>query len=312
MIEIFLRSSRTSGALRGGKRRLGVLSVAAIAAVLALAPAAVTQADPEIARGEVLFAAGGCANCHTDAKAKGPLLGGGGGIKTPFGTFFAPNISPHPDAGIGKWTEAQFIRAMRDGTAPDGSRYYPAFPYTSFTNLSDADLKAMFAYMKTVPAVANRSRPHELSFPFNLRFGVMFWQWLHLKKGPPQDDPGQSAEWNRGRYLAEGLVHCAECHTPRNMLGGLDRARWMTGAAKGEGPEGEAVPDITSGDGSGIGKWSVDDLARSLRDGMMPDGDFYGSLMADVVKNGTGRLSDADRRAIAVYVKSLKAKARAP
>lgn len=272
-----------------------------------LAVAARAQADPDQStRGAVLFAAGGCANCHTDRKGNGPLLGGGAAIKTPFGNFFGPNISPHPEFGIGKWTDAQFVRAMREGIAPDGSHYYPAFPYVSFTSLNDADMKAIFAFIRTLPPVATRSRPHELSFPYNIRLGMAFWKRLFLKTGPLGDDPAQSAEWNRGRYLAVGLAHCAECHTPRNNLGGFDLARWMAGNAKGEGPEGGAVPNITPHMDSGIGKWSVEEIAESLKAGTLPDGDSYGSLMAEVVKDGTARLSDADRRAIAVYIKSLK------
>lgn len=299
--------------------RLSLARLARHAATCSLAPVALAAmafaffgqvawaqvADDAVARGEVLFAAGGCANCHTDRKASGPLLGGGAPIKTPFGTFYGPNISPHPEAGIGRWTQAQFIRALRDGVAPDGSHYYPAFPYTSFTNLTDADMTAIFAYIGTLPPVASKAKPHELSFPFNIRLGMMAWNLLFLTKGPLVDNPAQSAAWNRGRYLAEGLVHCAECHTPRNFFGGLDRARWMAGNEEGKGPEGEAVPNITPHAESGIGKWTVEEIAESLGSGMLPSGDSYGSLMAEVVENGTAKLSDDDRRAIAVYLKSL-------
>jgi mono/diheme cytochrome c family protein len=256
-------------------------------------------------RGAVLFATGGCANCHTDTKSKGPDLAGGAPIKTPFGTFYAPNISPHPEFGIGKWTDKDFIRALRDGVAPDGSHYYPAFPYTSFTHMTDVDMRAVHAHIMTLPPVAVKSRPHDLGFPFNIRFGMVFWKLLFLEKGPLKPDPVRSAEWHRGRYLANAVAHCAECHTPRNFMGGLDRSRWMAGNAKGEGPEGEAVPNITPHPTSGIGKWKLGEITQSLEDGTLPDGDSYGSLMADVVEAGTALLSDADRRAIAVYIKSL-------
>ena len=238
-------------------------------------------------------AAGGCANCHTDAKAKWPLLGGGAAIKTPFGTFYPPNISSDPQYGIGKWSDSDFIRALRDGISPEGDRYYPAFPFTSFTNLTDADMLAIKRYIMSLPPAKVKSRPHDLHFPFNIRLGMIAWDWLYLRKGPLAPDPKQSAEWNRGRYLAVGLVHCAECHTPRTMLGGLDRSRWMAGNAKGEGPDGLAIPNITPDPKDGIGKWSVDDIAESLGSGMTPDGDSFGSLMADVVENGTAKLSDA-------------------
>lgn len=284
-------------------------AVAAFSAVfvLALAEPAIAQGSSDaVARGAVLFNAGGCANCHTDRKAKGPLLGGGAALKTPFGIFYGPNISSHPEFGIGKWTDAQFLRAVRDGVAPDGSHYYPAFPYASFTRLTDTDIKAIRAYIMSLPPVAVKSRAHDLKFPFNIRAGLIAWKWLYLDKGPRADDPAQTAEWNRGRYLADGLAHCGECHTPRTMLGGLDLARYMAGNVKGQGPEGEAVPNITPHMQSGIGKWTVEQIAESLKSGTLPDGDSYGSLMADVVANGTASLSDADRRAIAVYIKSLK------
>lgn len=276
-----------------------------LCAVISVAALSVSPPRVDAADGAALFAAGGCANCHTDTKAKGPLLGGGAAIKTPFGTFHPPNISADPEFGIGKWSDADFIRAMREGTGPDGSHLYPAFPYVAYTNLTDADLLAIKRHILSLPPVAVKSRDHDLNFPFNIRFGLVFWKWLFLEPGPMRPDPARSAEWNRGRYLADGLAHCAECHTPRNFLGGLDRGRWMAGNARGEGPEGEAVPNITTHMTDGIGKWSVEEIAESLESGFLPDGDSFGSLMADVVEKGTARLSDTDRHAIAVYIKSL-------
>ena len=258
-----------------------------------------------VAKGEILFAAGGCANCHTDKKAKGPLAAGGAALKTPFGDFFAPNITPHKVYGIGAWTDAQFIRAMREGVAPDGSHYFPAFPYTSFTNMTDADMKALKAYIFTLKPVARPNRPHDVGFPFNVRLGQFFWKLLFFERGPYKTDAAKSAQWNRGAYLARAVVHCGECHTPRNILGGLDRSRWFTGAEKGKGPEGEAVPNIRSEDGSGIHKWSTEQIVTFLESGEYPDGDYAGSLMYDVVDQGTERLSDADRKSIAAYLKDL-------
>lgn len=274
-------------------------AAAALAVFLSL-PARAQSPD-----GAALFAAAGCANCHTDAKAKGPLLGGGAGIKTPFGTFYAPNISSGPEHGIGKWSEADFIRAMREGTGPGWRHLYPAFPYTAYTNMTDDDMRAIKAHIMSLPPVGRPSREHDLKFPFNIRFGMLFWKWLFLDEGPVRPDPARSAEWNRGRYLANGVAHCAECHTPRTLLGALNRDRWMAGNAKGEGPEGEAVPNITPHPTDGIGKWTVEELAESLETGFLPNGDSYGSLMADVVEKGTAKLNEADRRAIAVYIKSL-------
>jgi len=283
-----------------------VLGAAAAALCFWVQPAAAQETESDaIARGEILFAAGGCANCHTDKKAKGPLAAGGAALKTPFGVFYAPNITPDKEHGIGAWTDAQFMRALRDGVAPDGSHYFPVFPYTSFTNMTDADMKALKAFVFTLKPVARPNRPHEVGFPFNVRLAQVFWKALFFERGPYQTNAAKSAEWNRGAYLARAVVHCGECHTPRNSLGGLDRSRWFTGAKKGEGPEGEAVPNIRSDAGSGIHDWSAKQVVTYLESGQDPDGDYAGSLMFDVVDQGTELLSDADRKAIAAYVKDL-------
>ncbi len=257
-------------------------------------------------RGEYLFNAAGCGNCHTDRRKKGPLLGGGAALKTPFGTFYGPNISSHPKFGIGKWNDKDFIRAMRDGVSPDGRHYYPAFPYGSFTLMTDGDLKDLKAYIFSLPPVSQPSRRHDLRFPFNIRAGVWLWKVLYLERGPMVARPGRSRQWNRGAYLVEALAHCAECHTPRTALGGLRRRRlWMAG--NGNGPGGERIPNITPDVKTGIGKWSREEIIEALEFGMLPDGDDFGSLMADVVEHGTSKLTPADRLAIAVYLKSLKA-----
>lgn len=270
-------------------------------------PAAAQQSAADVlARGKVLFSVGGCANCHTDKKAKGPFSAGGAALKTPFGNFFAPNITPNKEHGIGAWTDAQFIRAMREGIAPDGSNYFPVFPYTSFTYMTDEDLKAIKAYIFTLKPVDRPNRPHEVGFPFNIRFAQLFWKLLFFDQGPYKPDAGKSAAWNRGAYLSLAVAHCAECHTPRNFLGGLDKSRWFLGATKEEGPEGEPVPDIRSDrSGRGIHKWSRDEIVEYLETGSDPDGDYAGSLMFDVVDQGTELLSDADRKAIAEYLKDL-------
>ncbi len=279
------------------------LPVLAALAVLALGAAPAAAADA-LARGKYVFEASGCANCHTDRAKKGPLLGGGAAIKTAFGTFFGPNISPHRIRGIGAWSEAQFIRAMREGVSPDGRHYYPAFPYTSFTLMTDRDLKDLRAYIFSLPPVDRASRPHELSFPYSVRAGLWLWKRLYLETGPFTPRAGKSAEWNRGAYLVEAMVHCGECHTPRTRLGGLDRDMWMAG--NGDGPDGERIPNITPDPATGIGKWSAEEIVESLETGSLPDGDEFGSLMADVVSYGTSKLKAEDRKAIAVYLKSLK------
>jgi mono/diheme cytochrome c family protein len=274
----------------------------ALGLIGALAAGAAGAADPgTLARGELIFNIGGCTNCHT-AK-DGPLLGGGDPIRTPFGAFHPPNITPHPEAGIGGWSDAEFIRAMREGVAPDGTAYYPAFPYTSYTRMSDEDLRALKAWLDSVPPVETPSKPHELGFPYNQRWAIGLWQWAFFTPGRFASDPTRDEAWNRGAYLSLGPGHCAECHTPRNFLGVLD---WDSAFAGGDlgGPDGK-VPNITSNPAGGIGGWSEQDIVTALTLGMLPDGDFVGGEMAKVVRNGTSKLPLEDVRAIAVYLRSL-------
>lgn len=278
-----------------GPSRAVALALAGV--VLAAAVAAATP--EELARGELLFHIGGCTNCHT-AK-DGPLLAGGDAIVTPFGTFYAPNITPDPETGIGRWTRDDFLRAMRFGKAPDGSPYYPAFPYTSYARMTDDDLLAVEAYLRTLPPVRRENRPHELPFPYNIRFGLHLWQWLFHDPTPFRPDPARSPQWNRGAYLVEGPGHCGECHTPRTFFGNLDRARAYAGAQLGK----ETIPNITSDPVRGIGRWSRGDLSTFLLIGIKPDGDFVGGDMAKVVRNGTAKLPEADREAIVEYLSSL-------
>jgi mono/diheme cytochrome c family protein len=260
--------------------------------------------DPETAkRGEYIFNAGGCTSCHTDEKNKGPLLAGGTAIKTPFGTFYGPNITPDRTQGIGAWTEAQFVRAMREGVEPDGDHFFPVFPYTSFTKMRDEDLKDLWAYLQTVPASNTPSKPHEVGFPFNLRFVQFFWKKLFFTPGVFQPDPSKSAEINRGGYIVQAFSHCGECHTPRNKLGGIDKA--MAYAGNLDGPDGEKVPNITPDPDTGVGKWSDGELFEVLKSGMEPDGDFVGSSMGEVVRNTTSKLTDADLKAVIAYLRSL-------
>jgi mono/diheme cytochrome c family protein len=279
-------------------------SAALSAALLILATASGRADEAAVKRGEYVFHAGGCESCHTDIKAKGPRLAGGPAIKTAFGKFYGPNITPHPERGIGKWTQAEFMRALRDGIGPGGAHYFPTFPYTSFTLMTDSDMKDLHAYLATVPPSDVASKPHEIGFPFSLRLLQAGWRQLYFTPGPLVPDKSQSEEWNRGAYLATALTHCGECHTPRTRLGGLDRERWMGGNPSG--PDASSAPNITPDGETGIGKWSVDDIAQYLSSGLNPDGDVAGSLMADVVEHSTSKLSDADRKAIAVYIKSLK------
>jgi len=277
------------------------------AALLLAAGAAQAQEAPALseaaARGAYIFHAAGCETCHTDTANKGAPLAGGRPLKTPFGTFRTPNITPDPTHGIGTWSEADFIRALREGRSPSGDHYYPAFPYTSYTKMTDADMKDMRAYIFTLPASSKPNMPHELGFPFNIRLAVMAWKWLNFMPGPLPATAGKDEAWTRGRYLVEAVAHCAECHTPRDRLGGLVTSKWMAGSK--DGAEGEAAPNLTPDPATGLGEWSDEDIAFALKLGMKPDGDSLGSLMAEVIENGTSKLSDADLAAMAAYLKAL-------
>lgn len=261
------------------------------------AAAAAPTADQ---RGAVLFAAAGCANCHTDRPHRGAPLAGGRALETAFGTFYTPNISPDPRFGIGSWSDGDFLRALRQGIAPDGHDYYPAFPYDAFTQLSDDDILAIKRYIFSLPSRPVPDRSHALRFPFDLRAGIKLWKILYLRQGPLTPQPDESKEWNRGAYLVRAVAHCGECHTPRNWLGALDSKRRFAGTAAG--PDGMKVPDITP-DPQALGRWSIDDIASYLDDGITPSGDSAGGAMAEVI-GGTGALGLADRRAIAVYMKA--------
>jgi mono/diheme cytochrome c family protein len=254
----------------------------------------------DLANGRTVFSAGGCASCHATPKQDDKTrLGGGVALKSPFGTFYAPNISPDPTEGIGRWSEADFVTAMVKGTSPDGQHLYPAFPYASYQHARLTDLRDLFAYLKTLPAVQDKSKPHELPFPFNIRRTLGGWKFLFLDGRPFQPDPTKDAVWNRGAYLVHSLSHCAECHSPRNALGGIVESQRFAG---GPEPTGEGwVPNITQ---KGLKSWSVEQIEKLLETGDTPDGDTIGGEMAKVVSN-TSKLIAADRRAIATYIKSL-------
>jgi mono/diheme cytochrome c family protein len=229
-------------------------------------------------------------------------LGGGLALKSPFGTFYVPNISSDPADGLGAWTEAQFVTAMQKGTSPAGTHYYPAFPYTSYQRMRVDDLRDLFAHLKTLPSVAGKVRDHEVPFPFNVRRLVGGWKLLFLDGKPFQPDASQSAQWNRGAYLVNGPGHCAECHSPRNMLGGIVAAQRFAG---GPNPEGEGwVPNITQ---QALADYSVEDIASLLETGRTPDGEALGGSMIGVIRN-TAQLTPQDRAAMAVYIKSLPPK----
>jgi mono/diheme cytochrome c family protein len=264
---------------------------------------AVRAADEaSIKRGAYLAAAADCEGCHTDKKAGAPPFSGGPPLATRFGDFYAPNITPDPVDGIGKWSEADFHRAMRDGRDDSGSYLYPAFPYTSFTGMSDGDIADLYAFLMARKPVPRSPHPHDLKPLLRWRFLLFGWRTLFFRSGALTPVAGKSAEWNRGRYLAEAVAHCQECHTPRNFLGALERSAAYAGNP--HGPDGNDAPDITSDKSDGIGAWKLEELIEMLKSGMLPNGEFVGKGMADVV-DGTAKLTDADRHAIAVYIKSL-------
>jgi mono/diheme cytochrome c family protein len=265
-------------------------------------PVLVTEAayTPNLANGEIIFNAGGCSSCHAVPGQPDRLkLGGGLGLASPFGTFYVPNISPDPADGIGRWTEAQFIGAVMHGVSPAGAHYFPAFPYTTYTHARVSDIRDLFAYLKTLAKVAGKVRDHDLPFPFNIRRNVGIWKLLFMDDKPFTPDSSRPPQWNRGSYLVNALGHCAECHSPRNFLGGIVSAQRFAG---GPDPEGKGwVPNITQ---KGLSDWSEKDIAYFLESGQTPDGDSAGGSMVAVIKN-ISQLSEADRTAIATYIKSL-------
>jgi mono/diheme cytochrome c family protein len=255
---------------------------------------------PDLANGEMVFNAGGCASCHAGAGEKDPTrLGGGAPLVSPFGTFYPPNISPDPNDGIGRWNEADFVTALWKGTSPEGQHYYPAFPYTSYQRMTLSDVRDLFAYLKTLPAVAGKAPQHQVPFPFSWRRLLGGWKFLFLDGEPFRPDPSKSGQWNRGAYLVNGPGHCAECHSPRNILGGIKSGQRFAGGPDIEGKG--WVPNITQ---KGIANYSVQDIADLLETGQMPDGDSVGGPMAAVVRN-TSKLPASDREAMAIYLKSL-------
>lgn len=255
---------------------------------------------PDLANGLTTFNAGGCSSCHAvPGQPDRTRLGGGLAISSPFGTFYAPNISPDPADGIGRWTEAQFVRAVTQGVSPTGFHYFPAFPYTSYAHARVSDIRDLFAYLRTLPTVSGKVRDHDVPFPFNVRRNIGIWKWLFMDSKPFVPDTARSARWSRGAYLVNSLGHCAECHSPRNLLGGIISAQRFAG---GPNPEGEGwVPNITQ---KGIGDWSEADIAYFLETGQLPDGDSVGGSMVRVIRN-ISQLSAEDRAAIAEYIKSL-------
>jgi mono/diheme cytochrome c family protein len=279
---------------------------AALAAAVLLAAAPALAADPDaVSRGAYLTTAAGCDDCHTDRAHGGQPYAGVLALATPFGTFYSPNITPDPQTGIGGWTDVQFLRALREGVRPDGANYFPVFPYPSFTGITDHDALAIKAYLFSQPSVRQANRPHDIAFPVSWRFLQTGWKLLFFNSGPFRPVPERSTAYNRGAYLITALAHCGECHTPRNRLGAPDPSGFLAGTRNG--PDGKKVPNITQDKETGIGNWSENDIVGLLTDGHRPDFDFVSGAMGEVVKN-TARLTEEDRRAIAVFLMTVPAK----
>lgn len=280
-----------------------------VAAVLCTASAlAGAQAEPSaetIARGKALTEAADCASCHTADPSK--PFAGGKRIDTPFGGIYSPNLTPDRDTGIGAWSDSEFYRALRYGLRPDGSHYYPAFPYPYFTKMIRDDVLAIRAYLATLMPAHNRPPPPELRWPLNYRVVMRAWNFLFFRPGIFEPNQRKSAEWNRGGYLVTGAAHCGACHTPKNILGADKRGQAFGGGLV----QGWFAPRLDSAERSGLKSWSVDDIAEYLQSGRNGRSHADGP-MAEVVVNSTSKMNDADVRAIAVYLKDLPASAPEP
>ena len=284
-------------------RQAGTWLHAGIALLIGAMPAGLAAAQPDLVqRGEYLVRAGGCFSCHS--APGGQPLAGGRALKTPFGTFYSPNITPDRETGIGNWSDVDFVRALRKGVRPDGANYFPVFPYPSFTGISNEDAVAIKAYLFSLPAVHAPNRAHDIGFPFSWRFLQSGWKLLFFRKGPFRPHQEWNDTINRGAYLVTALGHCGECHTPRNVLGAMRRSMWLAGTA--DGPDDKPVPNITPDPKTGIGEWDEDDIAELLAAGATPEQARVTGAMKEVVADGTKYLTDDDRKAIAAYLEAQR------
>ncbi|MDZ4085147.1 MAG: cytochrome c, partial [Bdellovibrionales bacterium] len=269
----------------------------------------------KLSRGQYVYRSGLCANCHT-ADPRKPLAGGVK-IRSPFGTFYAPNISQDRKTGIGRWSKSDFAKSMRHGVSPTGEYYYPSFPYQNYSKITDGDIDDLFYYLQAMPKVVQKNRSHKLGFPYNQRSLLGFWRALNfqspfqitkdnfqLAEGEFQNISGRSSQWNRGAYLVEGALHCTQCHTPRDSLGSLKMDEWMAGARL----IGEKTPagNLTPHKRTGLGQWTEADWVLFLDTATTPDGTNMGGKMRSIVINSTAKLTLEDKKAIAAYFQSLK------
>jgi mono/diheme cytochrome c family protein len=272
--------------------------VGAIIGIFVFASAARAQ-QTQVQRGEYLARAGDCVSCHT--ATGGAPYAGGLRLDTPFGYMLAPNITPDPATGIGRWSADDFYRALHQGVNKHGQDMYPTMPYDFYTKATREDINAIFAYMRTVKPVRNTVDINHLQFPFDQRWSMAAWRELYFTEGTYKVNPTRTTAWNRGAYLVEGLGHCSDCHSPRNLLGGIEKSKDFTGAAI----DGWFALDLTSDIATGLGAWTVDDIATYLKTGAYQGKTTTLGPMAEVVQNSMSHLTDADLQAIAEYLKSL-------
>ncbi len=296
-------------------RLIGLAALAASAAVLGWLlvpsytpvhmPAGASSANPGMAeRGAYVVRAAGCVTCHWDRKNGGRPFAGGLAFPSPFGTFYSPNITPDKETGIGRWSDEQFVRALTEGEGIHGEQLYPVLPYTSYSAMTAEDALAIKAHLATLAPVLAPRRPNDVSFPFSWRAVMKGWKLLFFSGARPlADDPAGDATWNRGRYLVVALGHCAECHTPRNAFGAQIAGEQLQGNPKG--PGGGKVPALVGAKARDFAFWSVEEIAEYLKSGAKPDFDSAQGPMAEVIEDNTKHLSDQDRNAIALYLKSL-------
>ncbi len=284
--------------------RLIPLAVAGAGLVAAILVAAVNgalsgpdrQRFEQIERGRYLATLADCGACHT--RPDGPPYAGGVALQTPFGVIVGPNITPDAETGIGNWTDDDFVAALHEGRGRDGIRLYPAMPYPAYTKMTRDDVLAIRAYLATVTPVHNEINPDQLPFPLNIRFGMVFWNWLNFTPGRYQPNPRQSAEWNQGAYIVEGAGHCGTCHTPKTALGGDKTDTPLAGAVL----QGWFAPNLTSDPHKGIGQWSKEDIVQYLKTGVN-GWTLASGPMADAVTHSTSKMTDEDLAAIATYLK---------
>lgn len=261
-----------------------------------------SETDDAIDKGRYLTALAGCVTCHTGAAPESIPFAGGHELKTPFGTFYTPNITPDTVTGIGAWSDTQFLRALKEGIRPDGSHYFPSFPYTSYVNMADADALLIFEYLKTLTPVSNTVPDHDMSPPFSWRWLQAGWKFLFFDRDGELPE-GADPTVQRGAYLVNALGHCGECHTPRNDLGGVDKSRAFAGnrfdSALGR------VPNITPDKETGIGDWSAGDFQEFFSSGMKPNFDDVQGEMAAVINHGTSKMTETDLDAMIAYLQSL-------